>query len=98
RHFAETIPGPQRCDLDSRSVFRHENVRCAAQQHEHGVAGGAFLYHWFATTEIIEARLLDQMIELFIGKTLKERFATQDGQCLGLVFLYGARCFARSEE
>ena len=34
------------------------------------------------------------MVELFVGKTLEEWFATQNRQCLGLIVLNGRRRFA----
>src|SRR5215831_2891928 len=93
RHFAETIARPQPCDLDFRSVFRNENIRCPAQHHEHRIACSAFLNHRFATTEKFEERLVDHLIELVFRKTVKESFSPQDGKGLCLVFLQSWRLF-----
>ena len=66
-----------------------ENVRCTAQHHEHRLARGAFFDHWFAATEKFEARLVDHVIELVFGKTVKESFSAQNRKRLCVVFLKG---------
>ena len=38
--------------------------------------------------------LLDQVIELFVGKTAEKGFSAQNRQSLGLVVLCAWRCFA----
>src|SRR5262249_16147412 len=47
----------------------------------------AFFDHAFAAAEMVEARLLDQMIKLRLGKTLKERFTAQDRQRFIMTFV-----------
>src|SRR5207244_10901245 len=81
-------------DSDSRSIFRDENVRCAAQYHEHRSALGPFFNRRFATPEMLEAGLLDHMVELFFGRRLEEWFRAQNRQRLGLFFLNWERRFA----
>src|SRR5215472_17141769 len=74
--------------MDFRSVSRHKNVCCAPQHHEHRIASGAFLDDRFATPKKLETRLPNHVTKLFFGQTLEKPFASENGQCLGLLFLY----------
>src|SRR5437667_5333144 len=47
-----------------------------------------------ATTEVIETCLFDQVVDLGIQQTFKERFITQNSARLIVVFLHWTRCSA----
>src|SRR5438270_2639369 len=86
RHFAEAIARMQCANANGGSIFRDRDVGAATQKHKHGIALGAFFDDALAPAEMIEPRMLQQSIELFVGETLKKRFAAQDLSRLFLIF------------
>jgi hypothetical protein len=65
----------QRSDRYDRSILRDGDFRSPAQQNKHRFTFRAFVNHPFAAPEVIQLRLLHQIVDVRVGETLKERFA-----------------------